>query len=525
MKNKIDEEEKKQIKESLDIQHIYDLDVSQIESPSFDSKPKDSDTVLLHGENENDIFMERFENKPISQDIIKINEIEEQIKNDVTKVKNEDLIYYLKIKSQNKYLDENDKNKTMKYLNQITLSYAIENIFTSQLNYSSFTYALIFMLIPFYYYYPKFYSSGFWGIFIGLFGVSMLFGCLQKYSNIGNIKTSKQIIFQYLPLKIFLFSLIFYFIFFVLISKLNHYSLFFISIIIIYMVTTYVLRLVLLVPTEKNPFIEYRASYQFNPNAENINVWIEKASTEFNKRFQMSLPNGTLLYQYFAYFEIKKNEYRISEFISYLFQPLFVFVFIYLFGNFINSSSISSQNTTTTDTSPMDISENTFNNPTEMRGGGGGETSSSHIYPLPLVGYQSLKYMICQANYILPTVFNYEDKIKKILTERCFNELLQQKLTKILMDIGSSYMKIYQPKFIYTNDREDEIYIQIDKSQNEIELRENIEDKRYKFERQESEINKENIPLYKVLFLNFVRNMKIYLKKWKKMKIKELFLM
>jgi hypothetical protein len=169
---------------------------------------------LLHGENENDIFMERFENKPISQDITKINEIEEQIKNDVTKVKNEDLIYYLKIKSQNKYLDENDKNKTMKYLNQITLSYAIENIFTSQLNYSSFTYALIFMLIPFYYYYPKFYSSGFWGIFIGLFGVSMLFGCLQKYSNIGNIKTSKQIIFQYLPLKIFLFSLIFYFIFF-----------------------------------------------------------------------------------------------------------------------------------------------------------------------------------------------------------------------------------------------------------------------------------------------------------------------
>jgi hypothetical protein len=201
-------------------------------------------------------------------------------------VKNEDLIYYLKIKSQNKYLDENDKNKTMKYLNQITLSYAIENIFTSQLNYSSFTYALIFMLIPFYYYYPKFYSSGFWGIFIGLFGVSMLFGCLQKYSNIGNIKTSKQIIFQYLPLKIFLFSLIFYFIFFVLISKLNHYSLFFISIIIIYMVTTYVLRLILLVPTEKNPFIEYRASYQFNPNAIGLDETGELFTLSlFNKRF------------------------------------------------------------------------------------------------------------------------------------------------------------------------------------------------------------------------------------------------
>ena len=229
-------QQKKQIKESLDVQHIYDMDISPFDTKNEYLPSPISDSVLLQGENEQDIFLETFQNKPISQDVSKMNEIEEQIKKDVTKVSSENLIYYLKIKSQNKYLSDTDKNKTLRYLNQVTLSYAIENIFTSQLNYSSFTYALIFMLVPFYYYYPKFYSSGFWGILIGFFGLSMLFSCLQKYSNIGVIPTSKQIIFQYLPLKIFLFSLIFYFVFFVLISKINHYSLFFISIIIIYLI-------------------------------------------------------------------------------------------------------------------------------------------------------------------------------------------------------------------------------------------------------------------------------------------------
>lgn len=495
-KQKEEYQQKKQIKESLDIQHIYDMDISPFDTKNEYLPSPISDSVLLQGENEQDIFLETFQNKPIPQDVSKMNEIEEQIKKDVTKVSSENLIYYLKIKSQNKYLSDTDKNKTLRYLNQVTLSYAIENIFTSQLNYSSFTYALIFMLVPFYYYYPKFYSSGFWGILIGLFGLSMLFSCLQKYSNIGVIPTSKQIIFQYLPLKIFLFSLIFYFVFFVLISKINHYSLFFISIIIIYMLTTYVLRLVLLVPTDKNPFIQYRASYQFNANAEPIHIWIEKAADEFNKRFKMSLPNGKLLYQYFAYFEIKKNPYQISEFLSYLFQPLFISIFIYLFGNFLNSYSISPSSS-----NPI---ETVQSEGMEMTGGDREETEyKENIYPLPLIGYQNLKYIVCQANYILPDIFNYENKIKQILTERCFNEVLQQKLTKVLMDIGSSYMKIYQPRFMYTNEMENEIYVKIDKSRDEEELRENIEDKKYKFEKNESEIQKENIPLIQSIIAEF----------------------
>ncbi len=124
-KQKEEYQQKKQIKESLDIQHIYDMDISPFDTKNEYLPSPISDSVLLQGENEQDIFLETFQNKPIPQDVSKMNEIEEQIKKDVTKVSSENLIYYLKIKSQNKYLSETDKNKTLRYLNQVTLSYAI----------------------------------------------------------------------------------------------------------------------------------------------------------------------------------------------------------------------------------------------------------------------------------------------------------------------------------------------------------------------------------------------------------------
>ncbi len=467
--------ESKKFKKEMRLKNINNIEKfdDDIENDILEDKNKEEKKekeILLKNEDENNI-KEHFETLLTNCDKTRINKTEQLLKENPSKIKNEDLIYYLRCKLNNSNLDDTNKNKTDTYLKNISNNFKFENIFVNQTNYSSLVFSGVCLLIPFYFYYPRVYEMGFFGIFMGLIGMSSLTQNVQKYSAFQNINFDKKGLFKNLHLKLLFFSLLFYLVFFVYICKLNHISLFFISYFIIYLSMSYILKLVLISPSEDNIFTKFKASFQNNNDASKLYSNIEVACTELNQRYKLEFPNNQILYNYLSFVDLQKNKDKnIIDFISYLFQPILTFGVLYLTGNFLNSY---------------------INKEFELQ-------------TVPIIGLNNdtLPFLQCQANYVLPDFLNYQKKIIEILDKMCFDKDLERKMSKFLSKVGESYIKRYRPSFYYECCK-DQLNVQMNLNPNFEDYREEIEDKRNYLLKENDEIIQQNKPLINEIFTKF----------------------
>ena len=351
----------------------------------------------------------------MSCDTTRINSIEYNLKSNPSNVSTKDLIYYLQCNSKNNIINSNNLTETENYLRKINNSFSYQNIFINTSNYSSISLTIIMLLIPFYYFYPRFYKAGLPIILVGFIAFFSLYSTVKKlysqfFPNIGNIYLGT--------------SLGIYVIFFIVLNKLNHISLFFISGIISYLFINYILRLILTSPSSKNPYNQYKATEIENPEKyTEYNLLIESACEEINKRYNLTLPSGNMLYSYLTIFEIKDNKSK-SDFFTNLFGPILSIIILSILGYFFNSLKDDKIDT------------------------------SSEIDVLPLIGINnySYKYYTCQANYILPKEFNFDLMIHELIDKYNFNNTVYSKVEKALNRISKELLIKYNPLFIKKQD-------------------------------------------------------------------------
>ena len=351
----------------------------------------------------------------MSCDTTRINTIEYNLKSNPSNVSTQDLIYYLQCNSKNTIINSNNLTETENYLRKINNSFSYQNIFINTSNYSSISLTIIMLLIPFYYFYPRFYKAGLPIILVGFIAFFSLYSTVKKlysqfFPNIGNIYLGT--------------SLGIYVIFFIVLNKLNHISLFFISGIISYLFINYILRLILTSPSSKNPYNQYKATEIENPEKyTEYNLLIESACEEINKRYNLTLPSGNMLYSYLTIFEIKDNKSK-SDFFTNLFGPILSIIILSILGYFFNSLKDDKIDT------------------------------SSEIDVLPLIGINnySYKYYTCQANYILPKEFNFDLMIHELIDKYNFNNTVYSKVEKALNRISKELLIKYNPLFIKKQD-------------------------------------------------------------------------
>lgn len=359
----------------------------------------------------------------MSCDQSRISNIESLLKSNPNSISTNDLIYYLKCNSNNSILDPDNLDNTANYLNKINISFAYENIFVNTSNYGTIVTSIIGLLIPFYYFFPRFYKIGFIGTLIG---VMSFFNLYSKTNNLYSpFFSSIGIVFISLTLAI-------YIIFFILLNKLNHYSLFFISAIISFLIINYILRFILTIPTEVNKWNQYNASMNNNSSSSytEYNTLLETACFQVMDRFKMKLPSGNMLYSYLTVFEIGENpkKNRIIDFLTNMFAP-FISIFILWFLGFFLSQ----------------LKDETI------------ETTKEKINLFPLIGIHddSKKYYTCQANYILPKELNVGLLIHNHLDKYNFDDTLYLKVEKALTRISKELLQKYNPKFFKLEDIDD----------------------------------------------------------------------
>lgn len=354
-------------------------------------------------------------------DITRINNIELNIKNNnVSGISNDDLLYYLYYNSNNPKINpDNGDTETNNYLTLINNSFLFENIFVDKSNYTNIAYAIIGLLIPFYYYFPKMYNLGIIPAIIGIlsfFGLGSTTSSLYSgfYSNIS---------YLYYGLTTFI-----YIIFFILLNQLNHISLFFISAVLSFIIINYIGRLILLLPTESNKYNKYDAIYKDNNNYTQYNSNIEVICDEVNKRYKLNLPTGTMLYSYLTVFDIqdtKNNE--IINFITSVIGPFISVFILYILGNLLK-----------------EFKDDHIKN-----------SSKENISLFPIIGINELskKYLTCQANYILPEELNTDFLIDKFLTDykNQYDSATMDKIIKTLRRISNELLERYRPIFYNSN--------------------------------------------------------------------------
>ena len=489
-------------KKYLDLQNISNLEYS-LDDDSETEKESVDEGILLVGEDfQNKIFIENFTTKvvesfkkksknkkksggkkggkkggksggkdkgtkPPTSEIT--DTIEMKLKTKASEVKDEDLINFLREKLQNSRLNILDKKATLSYLNEIKTYNTVQNAIS---NPTEIIIGFIFLLIPFYYYYPRFYQGNWLIILVGLFGLSFLVNSIQKYKKIGDLKIKNALFFKRLEFWLFFISLLFYFIVFVLICKTNHYSLFYISLIVVYLSMSYILKLIIFIPEQKNSMSNKTFRYQVNSSVSTYSTTIETACKELNKRFNLNIGDTYKLYSYLSFSKEEKNKDQLQNFICHILQPFVVLPLLLLLGYFSNSY----------------ISQET------------------KYQSLPVIGFNddNLKYIQCQANYIIPDKMNYQEKIMEILEKKCFNQFLQQKMKKVLDQIGRTYLRLYRPLFSYINGDPNSIHVEINMDKEDQQnLVDEIEDKHRKLILEDEEIVQKNIPIIEDILETF----------------------
>jgi len=390
-------------------------------------------------------------------DQTRINTIENTLQNNPESLSNNDLIYYLKCKSTNEELDE-------EYLLKINNSYIYENIFVNKSNYTNIVPLIIGLLIPFYYFYPRFYKIGFIACSIGFI---CLFGL---YLSINNLYSS---FFKNIGVCFFVLSFIIYVLFFIILNKLNHISLFFISAIISYLIINYILRVLLTLPFKNNKYNQYKATLNSkNPSTyTEYNVLLEKACYLVIERYKLKLPSGVMLYTYLSAFQIGDNSTKYTDCITTIFGPFISIIILWLAGYLL-----------------FLFEDKNLENET--------------IKMFPIIGLNNDKneYFTCQANYILPKELNMGLLIHECIDEYNFDENIYKKVEKALFRISKELLTKYNPLFqqnsnihnIKQNIENNKIYIDIRKLLKKNNIIDSNVDNYY--DKIKEVIQKENIP-------------------------------
>ena len=344
-------------------------------------------------------------------DQTRINIIENKLQNNPNSISNNDLIYYLKCNSNNQYLDDVNLNNTQEYLKKINNSFIFENIFINTSNYSSIVPIIIGLLIPFYYFYPRFYKLGFIGCSIGFFS---LMGLYSKLTNLYS-HFFKNIGISFLGL-----SLIIYIVFFIVLNKLNHISLFFISAVISYLIINYIARVLLTMPIKSNVYNQSRASMNGKKSSTytEYNILLETACYLAIERYNLTIPTGMMLYTYLSEFQIGDNTTLYTDFFTNLIGPFISIGILWLLGNLLSLFKNNSL----------------------------GELIQ--IFPIVGINDNSDKYFTCQANYILPKELNVGLLIHGCIDKYNFDEQIYKKVEKALLRISKELLIKYNPKFV-----------------------------------------------------------------------------
>lgn len=370
----------------------------------------------------------------MSFDQTRINNIENNLKNNPKTLSNNDLIYYLKYNSNNEHLDDVNLKKSEEYFKKINNSFIFENIFVNNSNYASILPSIIGLLLPFYYFYPRFYKIGFIGCFIG-------FVCLLGiYTKLVNLYSN---FFKNIGISFLGLSLIIYIVFFIALNKLNHISLFFISAVISYLIINYISRVSLTLPIKSNVYNQYRATMNGKKKSKHTeyNILLEKACYLVMERYKLKLPSGKMLYSYLSEFQIGDNTTLYTDFFSNLFGPFISLSVLWLLGNLLSLFKNDSL----------------------------GELIE--IFPIIGINDNSQKYFTCQANYILPRELNMGLLIHDCIDKYNFDEKIYKKVEKALSRISKELLTKYNPKFIkienennkivFDNLKNNKIYIEI----------------------------------------------------------------
>ena len=368
----------------------------------------------------------------MSYDMSLINNIEFNLKSNPSEISTNDLIYYLQYNTKNQQLDSNNLTNTENYLMKIQNSFYYENIFVNTSNYTVIMYSIIGLLVPFYYYYPRFYKIGFFVMSIAAISLFNLYSTFNTlYSNF----------FNYANYYLIGTTLFIYIIFFILFNKLNHISLFFISVILAFVILNYIFRIILTAPSPSNTFNQYKASINNNnsSNYTEYNLLLETCCFQVIDRFNLKLPSGNMLYSYLTIFQIGDNNNKLSDFLTNLLSPLISIFLLFLLGLFLSNIKID------------------------------------HINLFPIIGLSthSKEFISCQANYILPKEFNVDLLIHDILDNHNFNNNVYKKVEKALIRISDELLKKYNPKFvrldnidkesIFYNLKDNKIFIRLNK--------------------------------------------------------------
>ena len=341
------------------------------------------------------------------------NKLEDELRTtDIKKISTKKLIRFLYLNTKNDEIKEYNEKKIEDYFLKINYSFFYENIFTNTQNYSTVSMYIIALLIPFYINYPRFYNLGGFGFFIGLSGFLGLYYF---------INTTFGVFFPSASRLFLILSILFYGIFFLLMNKLNHVSLFFISCIVSFVVINYIYRIVLTSPSKKNTFNNFYIEYnndQTNKKYIEFNYIIKNVCNEIIERFKLKLPSGRMLYSYLTVFKITSNKNKWSGFLSNLFSPLLSIFYLSYLGNYLTT-----------------IKNNSYKN--------------IDLNVLPIIGVtdKSKSYVDCQANYVLPIEFNFNLFLNQYYTEKKLDDNTYQHFVKALKRISSDLLNIYQPKF------------------------------------------------------------------------------
>jgi hypothetical protein len=351
-------------------------------------------------------------------DISRINHIESTLKNNPSNVSNNDLFYYLHCKSNNKELNTENLDDISNYLQKINTSFYYENIFVNSSNYVSILIYIIGLALPFYFMYPRFYKIGFLGVLIGFGSFLMLYAKMNSmYSTF----------FKKIGIIYLCSTIVFYLVFFILLNKLNHITLFFISAIICYLIINYVCKVTLTIPTKNNPYNKFRATLNNNSGFTEYNVLIETACFQVIQRYNLTLPSGNMLYSYLTEFSIIENGKTYTDFFTNLFGPFLSLFILWLLQYFL-----------------FDLKYNTS---TELINNISGDPDNINMFPIIGLTEESYKYITCQANYILPKEFNVDLLIHKLIDKYDFNNKMYSKVEKALIRISKELLLKYNPKF------------------------------------------------------------------------------
>jgi len=347
-----------------------------------------------------------------------ISQIENQLKSDPSQLSDNDLFTYIYKKSNNQNINPDDsKNNIPEFLNRICRSFAYENIFINTSNYSMIVSLIVGLLIPFYYFFPRFYKMGIIALIIGL---SCFMGLVSKMNDMYSL------FFPNIHIILIAVSFVIYFVFFIMMNKLNHISLFFICVIIAFLIITYILKFILLLPIKNGPYSDLKVKENNNIAGTDYVVYdleIEAACLEVVKRYKLKLPSGNMLYSYlttFTFSEADNLQDRLINFFTNIFGPLISVGILFIIGWLFSILKYKSEDV----------------------------VPGKNIFSIIGISEETDNYLFCQANYVLPEYYN-----NSILIDEYINKIplrnndIYLKTFKALNRITNEFLNEYNPQF------------------------------------------------------------------------------